>query len=78
MDRFPIIITAGAALLGFLAGEMLVSDPAVGRWFGELPHSAENIAGAIGAALVVVIGMALQRRHQARMSEVGAHHTARQ
>ena len=28
MDRFPIIITAGAALLGFLAGEMFVTDPA--------------------------------------------------
>ncbi len=28
MERFPIIITLGAALLGWLAGEMLVSDPA--------------------------------------------------
>ena len=29
MERFPIIITAGAALLGFLAGEMLLTDPAL-------------------------------------------------
>jgi YjbE family integral membrane protein len=78
MDRFPIIITAGAALLGFLAGEMLVSDPAVVRWFGEQPHSVDNIAGAIGAALVVGIGMALQRRQQARALEVGTQKTARQ
>jgi predicted tellurium resistance membrane protein TerC len=27
MERFPIIITIGAALLGFLAGEMLLTDP---------------------------------------------------
>ena len=27
MERFPIIITLGAALLGFLAGEMFVTDP---------------------------------------------------
>ena len=33
MDRFPIIITLGAALLGFLAGEMFVSDPATAAWF---------------------------------------------
>ena len=33
MDRFPIIITLGAALLGFLAGEMFVTDPAIAAWF---------------------------------------------
>ena len=30
MERFPIIVTAGGALLGFVAGEMAVSDPALG------------------------------------------------
>ena len=29
MERFPIIITAGAALLGWLAGEMFATDPAI-------------------------------------------------
>ena len=62
MDRFPIIITLGAALLGFLAGEMLLTDPAVTARFGELPHDLINIAGAIGAVIVVVVGLWLQRR----------------
>lgn len=62
MERFPIIITGGAALLGFLAGEMLVSDPAVVTRFGEQSHMVQNIAGAVGAALVVLIGQALARR----------------
>ncbi|MBK1690222.1 TerC family protein [Rubrivivax gelatinosus] len=66
MERFPLIVTAGAALLGFLAGEMLLTDPAVVREFGELPHAVVNTAGAIGAALVVGIGMALQRRAAAK------------
>jgi YjbE family integral membrane protein len=66
MDRFPIIITAGAALLGYLAGEMVLTDPAVSRWFGEASHTVVNIAGAIGAAIVVVTGLALQRRARAR------------
>ncbi len=66
MERFPIIITVGAALLGFLAGEMLLTDPAVVARFGELPHGIVNTAGAIGAALVVMIGLYLQKRHAAK------------
>ena len=62
MERFPIIITLGAALLGYLAGEMLLTDPAVVERFGELSHTAINIAGAIGAAVVVVVGLWMQRR----------------
>jgi YjbE family integral membrane protein len=62
MERFPIIITIGAALLGFLAGEMLLTDPAVTQRFGEQPHWLVTTAGLIGAALVVVLGLGLQRR----------------
>jgi YjbE family integral membrane protein len=66
MERFPIIITVGAALLGFLAGEMLLTDPAVTARFGELSHTIVNVAGALGAALVVALGTYLQRRHSAQ------------
>jgi YjbE family integral membrane protein len=63
MDRFPIIITIGAALLGFLAGEMLLTDPAVVSRFGAMSEQTVTFAGAIGAALVVVIGVWLQKRN---------------
>jgi len=66
MERFPIIITLGAALLGFLAGEMLLTDPAVTARFGELSHDVVNGAGAVGAVLVVGLGMWLQRRARQR------------
>ena len=66
MDRFPIIITLGAALLGFLAGEMLLTDPAVTNRFGEISHDVVNGAGAIGAVLVVGVGMWLQKRARAQ------------
>src|SRR5512139_3987650 len=62
MERFPIIITLGAGLLGFLAGEMLLTDPAVSARFGEMPHDIVNIAGAIGAVLVVAVGLWMQKR----------------
>ena len=32
MERVPVIITIGAALLGYVAGEMAVTDPAVSAW----------------------------------------------
>ncbi len=63
MERFPIIITLGAALLGFLAGEMIMTDPAVTQRFGEQPHTLINLAGLAGALLVVALGKTLQRRH---------------
>jgi len=66
MDRFPIIITVGAALLGFLAGEMLFTDPAFVARFGAQTDVVVNAAGAVGAVAVVAVGLWLQHRAQAR------------
>ncbi|MBQ0932624.1 TerC family protein [Ideonella sp. 4Y16] len=62
MQRFPIIITLGAALLGFLAGEMLLSDPAVVERLGELPHALVNGVAVVCAVAVVAIGRYLAGR----------------
>src|SRR5580765_6297042 len=62
MERFPIIISMGGALLGFLAGEMMITDPAVVGWFGPQPHWVANVAGVIGAVVVLVFGQVLSRR----------------
>ena len=62
MERYPIIIVAGAALLGYLAGEMLLTDPAITTRFGELSHLVVNAAGAVGAVIVVAVGLWMQRR----------------
>jgi YjbE family integral membrane protein len=66
MERFPIIITLGAALLGFLAGEMIVSDPALEPWIGEVSHLTSDIVGVVGAVIVVAAGTLLQRRARER------------
>jgi YjbE family integral membrane protein len=62
MERFPIIITLGAALLGFLAGEMMLTDPAFIGWFGKMGEQTILFAGVIGAAIVVGLGMWMQKR----------------
>jgi YjbE family integral membrane protein len=62
MEKFPLIITAGAALLGWLAGGMIVTDPAVNEWFtSHLPH-ASLVAGFVGAALVVLVGWLILKK----------------
>ncbi len=62
MERFPIIITLGAALLGYLAGQMLATDPALEGWFEANVAHAEVVFGAVGALAVVAVGRLLHRR----------------
>jgi len=66
MDRFPVIIVAGAALLGWLAGEMMLTDPAIPPRLGEPTENVVRIAGVVGAIVVVILGKLLQRRAKAR------------
>ena len=76
MDRFPMIITAGGMLLGWIAGTMAVTDPAVLGYMptlpaekpGALPEVAAAVrygAGVAGALLVLAIGVAVKRRRTA-------------
>jgi YjbE family integral membrane protein len=62
MDRFPVIITLGAALLGFVAGEMAVTDPAIHDWFEEHMHGLDYAVSVTGAVLVVAAGLWWNRR----------------
>jgi len=64
MNRFPIIITLGAALLGWVAGEMVLTDPAI-HDFVERNHYLHNILPAVGAAIVVAVGKLLANRAEA-------------
>jgi YjbE family integral membrane protein len=56
MTRFPIIISAGAALLGYTAGEMLLKDRAVENLIEHLNPSVHYAIPIVLAALVVVVG----------------------
>lgn len=58
MDRFPWVITLGGMLLGWIAGTMAVSDPAVKPWISQ-DVSISYIAGVAGALIVLAIGWAL-------------------
>jgi YjbE family integral membrane protein len=64
MDRFPIIITLGAALLGWVAGSMMATDHAVKPWFDVHLANAATIMSITGAILVVTTGRVLAARRQ--------------
>ncbi|NDY91027.1 TerC family protein [Ideonella livida] len=73
MNRFPAIITLGGMLLGWIAGTMAVSDPAVAGWVPTAPVAADGLAaevlplwrygaGIAGALLVAAMGLWIKRR----------------
>lgn len=62
MERFPAIITLGAALLGFVAGEMATTDAAVHEWFETHLHGLDYAVSLSGAVFVVAVGWLLSRR----------------
>ena len=55
MDRFPVIVTLGAALIGWVGGETIVSDVAL-QSIVEANHWMHTAFPVLGAALVLGIG----------------------
>lgn len=71
MDRFPIVIVGGAALLGWIAGDMFVHDVVVKEWM--LANAAWLKYGApiAGAVLVVAVGkLMIARKVPAKQEDV--------
>jgi YjbE family integral membrane protein len=65
MERFPVIITLGAMLLGWIAGSMALEDPALVAWVPAIERAGQTIgyvAGAAGALLVFAAGYLLKSR----------------
>lgn len=72
LTRFPILVWAGAGLLGWVAGELLVEEPLtidyvdqVGHALGISHHGMEYLVSGLCAALVIALGYMLSKRHRA-------------
>lgn len=68
IERFPVLVWIGAALLGWIAGELIASDPGFIRLIGHDP--SDMLGAAIGAALVL-LGLASIRRTGTKSSPGG-------
>lgn len=65
MERYPVIITLGAALLGYVAGEMAVTDPLVVPWIAANATWLHTALPVAGVAIVIGIGKLLAARAEA-------------
>ncbi len=69
LDRFPILVWAGAALLGWIVGEVIATDPVVQGYLepklgAEGFHYVTLFAALVGAILVLVVGGMWRRAKQ--------------
>ncbi|NYT61007.1 TerC family protein [Alcaligenaceae bacterium] len=65
IDRFPLIVTFGAGLLGWIAAGMLVSDVAVTEQFGALSDNVILALEVAGALFVILLGYLIAGRKAA-------------
>jgi predicted tellurium resistance membrane protein TerC len=77
LERYPVLVWAGAALLGWVAGELIAGDPLVHGYIAERsavigwqPDVLEKMAGTAGAIIVVALGYWLRRRHPVTNEDV--------
>jgi len=68
MERFPIIITFGAGLLGFLAGGMLVDDPAIKDSIQNTLGDVKLAFEVVGVVLVILVGSLMKKRNAGKHS----------
>jgi YjbE family integral membrane protein len=62
LERFPVLVWAGAGLLGWIAGNIMINDPALVIWFpADIVAALRYWAAAGGAALVLALGYVLIR-----------------
>ena len=75
LDRFPILVWAGAALLGWIVGDVISTDPVsvgylTGKFGPEIAHKVEYGAAAVGAVLVLIVGGLWRRAKAPTVSDV--------
>jgi len=68
MDRFPVIVVIGAALIGWVGGETLVSDVAL-KGLLEGSHWLQNAGALAGAVLVVLLGKFLRKKRSSELAD---------
>jgi YjbE family integral membrane protein len=63
MSRYPVVISLGAALLGWIAGDIIVTDPAISGWIGSHAEWLRHwhVAAIGGALLVTLVGRWIRR-----------------
>ena len=70
INRFPVIVLVGAGLIGWVGGEVIVTDPAWTAWIDANAHWLHWGGPALGAVAVVGIGKLLARTPEAKLEDL--------
>jgi hypothetical protein len=70
IERMPWLILAGGGLLGYLAGEIAISDVVVKPWIDAHAPQLHYIAPIVGIIVVVAVGWWLSQRGKERKTAV--------
>ena len=66
MEKYPVVITIGAALIGWVAGEMAWDEQVIKPFTSQYPQWFEYLAAVVGALVVVGSGKVLAARQESR------------
>lgn len=70
--RFPLIVTLGAAMLGYIGGEMLVGDVRTAPWIASHAPMLHTLVPILGAILVVAFGKLFAAKPAAKVVDLAA------
>jgi len=79
LDRFPLLVWLGAMLLGWIAGDVIETDPAVHPLLERSlnGHLAVDVVGYVssllGSATVLVVGSVWRKRRLQHLEQLALH-----
>jgi YjbE family integral membrane protein len=72
LERYRVLVWGGGALLGWIAGDVMVTDSALGGWFSEpVLHQLHIWGGPVGGIIVIGMGyMMVGKRRRLILDEI--------
>jgi YjbE family integral membrane protein len=68
LERYRVLVWGGGALLGWIAGDVMAADSALGLWLSEPAlHELHIWGGPVGGIIVIVAGYILVGKHRRLM-----------
>jgi YjbE family integral membrane protein len=65
LERYRVLVWGGGALLGWVAGDVMVTDPVLAGWFSEaLLHQLHTWGGPVGGIIVLAAGYVIVGKHR--------------
>jgi YjbE family integral membrane protein len=65
LERYRVLVWGGGALLGWVAGDVMVTDPALNGWFSEaVLHQLHLWGGPVGGFIVLGLGYIIVGKHR--------------